>query len=323
MWRRRSLILPWAFIGLLLLFVFFLSAPFFRHNPVVETDCLPPPPTPPSPTPTPEPTPIPTLANRDRLGSFLTNLGLVGNGVEVDVKRGVFSEKVLKEWKGEHYYLVDIWQEQENYVDIANVNQAVQESFMAEALSKVSPWKDRVTVVRNYSVLASKLFPEEFFDFIYLDARHNYEEIKEDLHAWYPKLKQGGLFAGHDFLMPTSKRVSLWSREQCSNLLTSSDFEIDCMKRKIAGRVGISSNLIGRHHTQTALVRRQDGSHGPFYPNLEFLLINQPSFFILFLFVVSYFNTLPLPSHSPLARLFPSLEIFLFSSNHPFITPEI
>jgi len=172
-------------------------------------------------------------------------------------------------------------------------------------------------------VLASKLFPEEFFDFIYLDARHNYEGIKEDLHAWYPKLKQGGLFAGHDFLMPTSKRVSLRSREQCSNLLTSSDFEIDCMKRKIAGRVGISSNLIGRHHTQTALVRRQDGSHGPFYPNLEFLLINQPSFFILFLFVVSYFNTLPLPSHSPLARLFPSLEIFLFSSNHPFITPEI
>ena len=80
----------------------------------------------------------------------------------MDVKRGVFSEKVLKEWKGEHYYLVDIWQEQENYVDIANVNQAVQESFMNEALSKVSPWKDRVTVVRNYSVLASKLFPQSF-----------------------------------------------------------------------------------------------------------------------------------------------------------------
>ena len=199
MWRRRSLFLPGAFIGLLLLFFFFLSAPFFRHQPVVETDCLPPPPTPP-PTPTREPTPIPTLSNRDRLGSFLTNLGLVGNGVEVGVKRGVFSEKVMKEWKGEHYYIVDIWKEQENYVDVANVNQAVQESFMAEALSRVSPWKDRVTVVRNYSVLASKLFPEEFFDFVYLDARHNYEGIKEDLHAWYPKLKQGGLFSGHDFL---------------------------------------------------------------------------------------------------------------------------
>ena len=172
MWRRRSLILNGAIIGILLLFLFYYKSP----------------------------TLTPVLISRELLGSFLNNAKLVGNGVEVGVQQGYFAETVLREWTGEHYYLVDVWKHQENYVDIANVNQAVQESFMAEALSKVSPWKDRVTVVRNYSVLASKLFPEEFFDFIYLDARHNYEGIKEDLHAWYPKLKQGGLYSGHDFL---------------------------------------------------------------------------------------------------------------------------
>lgn len=37
-------------------------------------------------------------------------------------------------------------------------------------------------------------------DFVYIDAQHHYEAVREDLALWYPKLRVGGLFAGHDYL---------------------------------------------------------------------------------------------------------------------------
>jgi Methyltransferase domain len=33
-----------------------------------------------------------------------------------------------------------------------------------------------------------------------LDANHSYESVKEDIEAWFPKVKKGGLFAGHDYI---------------------------------------------------------------------------------------------------------------------------
>jgi tRNA(Arg) A34 adenosine deaminase TadA len=44
------------------------------------------------------------------------------------------------------------------------------------------------------------LFAEESLDFIYIDANHKYEFVLQDLKLWFPKLRKGGIFAGHDFL---------------------------------------------------------------------------------------------------------------------------
>src|SRR5262249_34052604 len=32
------------------------------------------------------------------------------------------------------------------------------------------------------------------------DANHRFETVRDDLTAWYPKLRPGGLFCGHDYL---------------------------------------------------------------------------------------------------------------------------
>jgi hypothetical protein len=34
---------------------------------------------------------------------------------------------------------------------------------------------------------------------LYIDANHEYEYVKRDIHNWYPKLKFGGVFSGHDY----------------------------------------------------------------------------------------------------------------------------
>jgi hypothetical protein len=50
------------------------------------------------------------------------------------------------------------------------------------------------------SVEAAAQIPPASLDFAYLDGRHDYESVKEDLEAWYDKVRPGGILAGHDYL---------------------------------------------------------------------------------------------------------------------------
>jgi len=122
-------------------------------------------------------------------------------GVEVGVQKGLFAKDVLSIWKNcKVYNLVDIWKQQTNYEDKANVNDQIQEENYQTTRENVAEFKDVPQFFRNDSLTAAKHFANESVDFVYLDARHDYCGVKEDLEAWYPKLKVGGMIAGHDFL---------------------------------------------------------------------------------------------------------------------------
>jgi predicted O-methyltransferase YrrM len=38
------------------------------------------------------------------------------------------------------------------------------------------------------------------FDFVYIDARHDYASALEDIRDWWPKVRRGGILAGHDYV---------------------------------------------------------------------------------------------------------------------------
>ena len=42
-------------------------------------------------------------------------------------------------------------------------------------------------------------FEDESLDFIFMDTYMNLEQAKKDLNSWYPKVKKGGIFSGHDW----------------------------------------------------------------------------------------------------------------------------
>jgi hypothetical protein len=44
--------------------------------------------------------------------------------------------------------------------------------------------------------------PDESLDCLYIDCCHEYGCVKNDLAAWYPKVKKGGIVAGHDVKNP-------------------------------------------------------------------------------------------------------------------------
>lgn len=52
---------------------------------------------------------------------------------------------------------------------------------------------------RDYSNTICNEFADNSVDFVFIDARHEYEFVLEDIRCWYPKLKSGGIMSGHDY----------------------------------------------------------------------------------------------------------------------------
>ncbi len=55
-----------------------------------------------------------------------------------------------------------------------------------------------IVVYSGDSHVIAEEFNDGAFDFVYIDADHSYEAVKRDIAAWLPKIKPGGIIAGHD-----------------------------------------------------------------------------------------------------------------------------
>lgn len=56
-----------------------------------------------------------------------------------------------------------------------------------------------VTFLHKKSEEAAATFENEFFDLVFIDANHKYNHILNDIRLWKPKVKKGGVLAGHDY----------------------------------------------------------------------------------------------------------------------------
>jgi len=124
--------------------------------------------------------------------------------VEVGVYTGAsvcFMAKELKKHKEDFdLYAIDIWYkaEETDYDDL-RVDRSIWDAFYARmAEDKV---EGLITPLCLTSVQAAKYFVDGSVDFVFIDADHSYEHVKEDIEIWLPKLrKAGGIIAGHDIL---------------------------------------------------------------------------------------------------------------------------
>ena len=64
---------------------------------------------------------------------------------------------------------------------------------------RLAIWFPQIHVIRMDSEDAAKMFPDGYFDLVFIDADHYYEAVKADIPIWLPKVRKGGILAGHDF----------------------------------------------------------------------------------------------------------------------------
>jgi hypothetical protein len=62
--------------------------------------------------------------------------------------------------------------------------------------------EDVIFPLRMPSEQAAGLFEDGTLDLVFLDADHDYQAVRRDLEAWFPKVKRRGLLGGHDYLHP-------------------------------------------------------------------------------------------------------------------------
>lgn len=113
-----------------------------------------------------------------------------GIGIELGVAEGVFSEQVLIRSSLSYLYSVDMYAGDRGHND----------DQYRSALHRLMPHRSRNSILRMRFDEAVKLFPDCYFDFVYVDGyAHTGQESGLTLREWFPKVRPGGIFAGDDY----------------------------------------------------------------------------------------------------------------------------
>lgn len=120
-----------------------------------------------------------------------------GLGAEIGVLYGDTSAYLLQEFSGLSLISIDPYLEYQE--EGSDRSQATMSEYEAIARQKLQAFGNRSILIKDFSENAVHQVRDNDLDFVFIDALHTYEAVKQDLKAWYPKVRSGGLVAGHDY----------------------------------------------------------------------------------------------------------------------------
>ena len=125
------------------------------------------------------------IESRIDLAKHFAELGFK-KGAEIGVYEGHYSKILLDNIPDLKLFCVDDWNEG-NY----------RRKAYPIAVKVLEDYPD-VIIIRKVSIEAAKEVEDESLDFIFIDAAHDYKNVKADIEAWSKKVKVGGILSGHD-----------------------------------------------------------------------------------------------------------------------------
>lgn len=128
---------------------------------------------------------IDIIQERKELPRFLERDGLIG--IELGVAGGWYSKRLMETGLFKELYGVDL------YGDHHDTEEYIK------ALHNVGMGKPYWLLRMSFEE-ALNAFPDEYFDFVYIDGyAHTGEERGKTMFDWFAKVKVGGMIAGHDY----------------------------------------------------------------------------------------------------------------------------
>lgn len=128
---------------------------------------------------------------------------------EIGVAEGRNAADMLRRVPRMTLHMIDPWEHQpkKQWNDGGNRPQPEMDDWYRQALERTDEFADRRRVHRAYSPAVAAEFANDYFDFVFLDGNHSYDAVVADIAAWWPKVKAGGILAGHDYVRNPDKNV--------------------------------------------------------------------------------------------------------------------
>lgn len=136
------------------------------------------------------------------LAPYIKRLGENIVGVEIGTCRAESTAFLLDKCPNiSKLYTIDPYKAYDDWN--GEITQDTIDKFMAIAKKNLKQYGDRVEMIRETSADAAEkiktITDKAEFDFIFVDGDHSYDTTLADCEAYYPLLKKGGLFCGHDY----------------------------------------------------------------------------------------------------------------------------
>lgn len=93
--------------------------------------------------------------------------------------------------------------------------------------------KDKVHIVKGDSSEELRIFPNEYFDFIYIDGNHDEKAVIKDAISSFRILKKGGIIAFDDYLLGIRYPDSPGSKAMNGSAKRAIDYFVDVFKDEI------------------------------------------------------------------------------------------
>lgn len=126
---------------------------------------------------------------------------------EIGVAAGFNAKEMLDNLADMTLYLIDPYCPYFSETD-KEKQQSFHDQKKQEMLVELETHKARCEFIFEDSETASQKFCRGLFDYVYIDANHDVVNVIRDIVLWKPKVKKGGILAGHDFNI-----VGQWVKE--------------------------------------------------------------------------------------------------------------
>ena len=134
-----------------------------------------------------------------------------GIAAEVGVWNGGFSAAILDVTEPKELVLIDPWdlladQKQETWTHQKHEDALAMGAMYTSVMDRYQSHRS-VSVRKGFSAEVLASFPDNYFDWVYIDGNHLYDFVRRDVEISFDKVRPGGCIAGDDFFWKRDGRM--------------------------------------------------------------------------------------------------------------------